>query len=456
MQNISTPSQRRTAGTDNFFSTKCTTRIRITRIHTWPFSAISPYLITCPPYSTLAVPDREIYRQESDGYNRRYLRSSTYESQPNNISLLIRKELETIFYEETASYLRKEQSFRLGWRRDGTMPTFNQLQFTEEAFTQNRGLEDLKEYLNKEIMIYFQCGSLVGRRQDDKLGRYFYREWLRLHNGRPPFQRHSFFAKPVCFGEKGPQSIQQIGVFHKALCDAISARLDDDVDFFPMRPQSPTGTTDAPPLFNPIPSRTIQSWRDHGFILKHIFRSLYIVIDDQTSAGDQELPTYRARRPHDDLALYLEECCDWSLAQYTVLLVKTGDEAKLHSPISFLPLFEAGLALEVNRGDYTGAPEEDVVRVKVDVAVRFIWDVLYKEQKALGEVGQAAQALIKEQQELCEVWTENVMDHAQMVGFEENGYTWLAARRARARLNGEAFDEDQVKPSWEHLRHWDC
>ncbi|KAH7006822.1 hypothetical protein EDB80DRAFT_751594 [Ilyonectria destructans] len=418
----------------------------ITGIHTSCFSPISPYLTTCPPYGDSTVPNHVVYRQECDGYDSRYLNSPAHGSQPNNIFLLIRKELEAIFFEESASFLRKEPPFRLGWRRDGMMTTVNQLQLPREVFTQDHNPGDLIEYLNKEIMIYFPCAALVYGHQEDKLGRYLYREWLRLHNGRPPFQRHSFFAKPVCFGEKGPRSIQQISLFHKTLCSGISARLNDAVNFHPTKAQPPAGNTDAPPMFNPMPSKTIRSWQDHGFNLKHIFRSLFIVIDDQELAGDQEQPAFRARRPHEDLVWYLEECHDWRLSQYTALLVKTGDEASLHSPISFQPLFEAGLALDVNRHDYTGAPEEAVVRVKVDVA----------EQEALEDVGQAAQALVEEQRQLCDIWIENVMSHAQRVGIDENGYTWLAARRARARMNGEAFDEDQVKPSWEYLRHWEC
>lgn len=66
-----------------------------------------------------------------------------------------------------------------------------------------------------------------------------------------------------------------------------------------------------------------------------------------------------------------------------MLLVKTGDEAHLHSPINFLPLFDAGLALNVNRVDYHGDVEETVVRVKLDVAVRFVWELLCKRRMPL-------------------------------------------------------------------------
>lgn len=47
------------------------------------------------------------------------------------------------------------------------------------------------------------------------------------------------------------------------------------------------------------------------------------------------------------------------------------------------------------------------------------------------------------------------MKYSEDIGPETNGYTWLATRSARARLNGEAFDDDQVNPFWEHLNHWE-
>jgi hypothetical protein len=423
-----------------------------TRIYPSPFSPISPYLVACPPDRIRTVPDREIYRQECSSYNCQYVGPRSRNPLPEKMVPLVRKELEDIFYQEAAYGLRKEHPFRLGWRRDGSMTTFNGRWLHGETFKKGHGERALIEYLNKELMVYFQHQSVVVP-QDDRLGRYIYREWLRLHDGRPPFQRHSFFAKAVRFDEKGPQSLQDVSELHKSLCHRISARLDDAVEFCRFRTEMGGGMdADESPFFCPSPSERIQSWRDHGFGLGHLFRSLYIVVDDQMLTDKKP---HRARLPHDDAALFLEEICDWTCSQLTVLLVKTGDESHLSSPISFQSLFGAGLALNVNRPDYEGDVEESVVRVKVDVAVRFVWDVLRSEQTALDNIGQAAQALVDEQRELCGLWTEKVMKHACENGIDENGFTWQAVRRARARLNGEAFDEDQVDPLWEHLRHWE-
>lgn len=227
------------------------------------------------------------------------------------------------------------------------------------------------EYLNKQIMVYFEPTS-VSSTEGDRVGRYVYREWLRLHDGRPPFQRHSFFAKAAHICDKGPRSLDELTKFHKALCGLVSVHLDDMVDFYPEIDQEmeTKAVLKRRPLFGPRPSRRVQSWRDHGHNMCHLFQALYMVVDDQ-SASEARGPS-RARREGEDATLYLEREHERRLSRYTVLLVKTGDETQLHSPISFLPLYEAGLALDVGRHDYDGASEETVVRVKLDTAVRFV------------------------------------------------------------------------------------
>lgn len=276
-----------------------------------------------------------------------------------------------------------------------------------------------------------------------KIARYIYREWLHLHDGRPPFQRDGFFAKAIQISKHGPQTLQQLSACHRRICQQLSDRLDDLVDFHPRAS-----------FLEPIPSKKIQSWRDNGYILRHLFRALYIVVDRRSLEESQEPdPIWQ---DHDNLTLYLEDIHNRDLARCTVLLVKTGDEAHLHSPISFLPLFDAGLALNVDRVDYHDNMEETVVRVKLGVAMRFVWELLCKEEGALEEVGKLAKRLRQEQDAFCEAWVQRVMSHSHRVGIDNNGYAWLAIRRALARMNNEAFEEDQVYPIWERIRHWIC
>ncbi|MBE3044882.1 hypothetical protein IMZ48_20440, partial [Candidatus Bathyarchaeota archaeon] len=47
------------------------------------------------------------------------------------------------------------------------------------------------------------------------------------------------------------------------------------------------------------------------------------------------------------------------------------------------------------------------------------------------------------------------LKHAGKVGIDTNGFTWKAIRRARARLNGEAFEKEQVSSRCDRLSSWD-
>ena len=78
-----------------------------------------------------------------------------------------------------------------------------------------------------------------------------------------------------------------------------------------------------------------------------------------------------------------------------------------------------------------------------------------REEAALHHLRQEAEILEEEQRLACELWVEGVLEHASEVGFDANGSTWTAVQRVRARLNGEAFEAEQVCGLWGRLSHWD-
>jgi hypothetical protein len=51
-------------------------------------------------------------------------------------------------------------------------------------------------------------------------------------------------------------------------------------------------------------------------------------------------------------------------------------------------------------------------------------------------------------------WTSCVLEHAAQVGLDVNGFTWYASRQARERLDGEAFDVEQILLERESVALW--
>ncbi|KAF4458756.1 hypothetical protein FALBO_14499 [Fusarium albosuccineum] len=411
------------------------------------FSALCPYTIANDGETLLL--GENYYRQEGIGCDSRYLRLQiqSLHSLPKEMPDLMRKELRRHYFEETARILRHEDDYKLFWRRNASMTRIDERRPAHHFINPT----DVHQFLNKEVMLYFEPGC-IHEFYIRMIGCYIYREWLHLHNMRPIFQRNSFFAKAAHIdnSNSGPQTLEQLSIFHHHLCEQLSTKLDQRVDFYPNNRRPETST---PPLSGPMPSKKIQSWRDHGHIIRHLFRALYIVVDRQ-ALSECLPPSTVEQLAHLNRSYYKEAETELTLSRCTVLLVKTGDEAHLHSPISFLPLFDEGLALPVNREDYHGDLEETVVRVKLNVAVRFVLKLLHREEEAIENLGRLAKVLTDEQERCCDAWLNNVMAHSDKVGIDNNKHTWLASRRALARMNNEAFEEDQVYPPWEILIRW--
>ena len=243
------------------------------------FSVHSPYLITCGPEpNDPTTPDIERYRQEGPGQDSRYLTtiSPPWQSLSEEMQHSIRKELKILFFEETANELRSMDTYAVRWRQILDIPLVKWRRPGEVDIKP----EAIIEFLNKQVMIYIDQESIHGDAYG-MLGRYIYRKWLHLYNGRPPFQRDSFFAIAARFQDEEPNGLDRLSKYHKDLSQMLSAHLDDGVDFYPYGRRSQTIT---PPHFQPIPDREIQSFRDHKYLIRPLFRALYIFVDGQALA----------------------------------------------------------------------------------------------------------------------------------------------------------------------------
>lgn len=244
------------------------------------FSLFSPYLVTGWPQDQKDVPDTDPRKHREDLHNMAFDPPQTTQPLSEDMLYWLRKELEAMYFEETACAIRQTDEFRLGWDRKYFMTMFSEDELRHGHIDETRPRASMLQFLNKQIAVYFESSRRPGY-DDRTLGRYITHLWYHMHAGRPPLQRHHYFGKAVCFGERSfgcdipdrqPKSIgAHILPFHKGLCNSLSAHLDDLVSF------EHEGNSD----FWPMPRKGTLSWREHGFDLGHLFRALFMLVDDQ-------------------------------------------------------------------------------------------------------------------------------------------------------------------------------
>ncbi|RKL24230.1 hypothetical protein BFJ70_g12653 [Fusarium oxysporum] len=145
----------------------------------------------------------EDHNQNNLGYDTKYLEVPS-EFILKDMPQLIRRELRDMFFDEAASLSRLEDHFKI-WRQGGALKSINRPCLPDELIEPNRFID----FLNKDAMVYFESDS-VGGTDIGRIGWYIYREWLRLHDGRPPFQRNGLFAKPARIQKTGPRNLEEI------------------------------------------------------------------------------------------------------------------------------------------------------------------------------------------------------------------------------------------------------
>ncbi|OTA69234.1 hypothetical protein K449DRAFT_428666 [Hypoxylon sp. EC38] len=316
---------------------------------------------------------------------------------------LVRSQLATLFYGRMAFGLLCTMKFKLEWGADGLL-------------------------YNVHVAVYFDWfdkAFLYAHNgfNTEKMGRYIWRKWFHWHGGRPPFLGYQKFAKPIGLAGSKPRDIQNIREFHCSLCGAVSIGLSQQELPKPSPSTHRSSQKRLQPRDPKSPQLTdLKTYKD---------RDIYPI-----SSPEMELPQETQR--------------DWIVSQYIMLLFRTGDDAHLSSPISFQSLYDSGKALPVNRPDCRD-DGINVVRVKIDTALEFVFDLIHREREMMLSVGSAAEIENRQHSEACEKWVDGVMEHVGKVGIDTNGFTWEVVRRAKAAFNGEAFDNDQINPPWNHL-----
>ncbi|KAJ4007668.1 hypothetical protein NW752_010336 [Fusarium irregulare] len=350
--------------------------------------------------------------------------------------------METIFFEKTARGLHTLDRYTSDWQNFTSVERAGgSLDFEPET---------ILDFFNKEFMIYFDTGASkmtnyhkLGRH--GKFGQYLYRAWLQQHRGRPPFQRGGFLSKPMRFGGDGIQRLGDLSKYHAQLSAKLETELDTRLQF-KMCPSIPEEVAH----WRPLPSPKIQTFRQHGYLMRPLFRALYMVLDNQTIPDVISRPV---RRENEEYFAWRQRRLVDEISQYSVPLIRTGDEETLSSPISFSSLLDSGLALDVNRPDYQDGVEPMAVRVRLNTAIQFIWDILERERNASKEVDKVHKGLLREQNEYCQLWVYRLIAKCKDFGMDCEQASSVATERALAKVNEEACDS-QVEPWWKMMDRW--
>ncbi|KAI2620521.1 hypothetical protein GGR54DRAFT_103272 [Hypoxylon sp. NC1633] len=397
------------------------------------------------------------YDHDGPFYDQHYAQLPTAEPLSENMVRLVRSHLATLFFEHMAIGIQCTLKHRLAWTVNNAVQycvrTFDRPCLPPKIFVPRSQItrDHLLEHADVHIAVYFDCLDDVllrnkfSRFETGKLGRYIWRKWFQWHGGRPPFLGHQKFAKPIGLMGNGPRNIRNFLEFHRSLCDAVPIGLDQQA-----LPTSRPSTRRSNQKRSQ--AETPRSYKDEGREMAHLYRAIVIVVDAQVLEYEEPeicRPVLPPRELFRGFA-YQERQREWTVSQYSVLLLRTGDDAHLSSPISFQALYDSGEALPVNRPDCDD-DGTNVVRVKIDAALNFVLDLIRRERELIPSIGLAAETEYREHSEACEKWVDGVIEHAGRVGIDTNCFTWEAVRRAQAALNGEAFDKDQIYGTWDNL-----
>jgi hypothetical protein len=243
-----------------------------------------------------------------------------------------------------------------------------------------------------------------------------FKEWLRYHNDEPNIELGNFFAHLVRVYPTGPTTIQGMVEAHKALCNEAASLLErisrgeakDDVG---------------------------GPWREpQNYNLKTAYRAIIIMMDQYVDPG------LETERDFTTL-INLEE----HSKNQTLLLVRTGDDSHLSTPISFETLRANDLCLPLARTDVP-ATSDVVVRVSLSNAVKFVADLQQREDTTLPQPSP-----LLETERKAKEWADMLLEEADEKGIDNVSETWSAVRRVKAARMGETFEVWEPYP---FNRYW--
>jgi hypothetical protein len=248
-------------------------------------------------------------------------------------------------------------------------------------------------------------------------------EWFRTGDIKPSFEFGHFFANPIRITSTGPLTLRGV----------INAQLSLYKQAASLMDQVQKGVV-------PLGEKFLSNLQHYSLL--PLYHAIVVIID----RFDLSTKDY-VREP--DGFLSLRKCAQVQ----TVLIARTGAEEGLSASISFESLRPHSLPLQ--RCDVM--PDMDVVRVSLEVAVKFIASLEAREELAFPKSKNklylekrlhpcSPKGFERDPQVRCspEAWANALIVAAEKHGYDNISDTSRSIRRVQAALVGEEF-------GWEHV-----
>ena len=206
-------------------------------------------------------------------------------------------------------------------------------------------------------------------------------EWYRQYDNQPNIEFDHFVASPVRITERGPDTIHGIIRAHLSLHEKAKKILHN--------------TDQGENTSAPCKQERVEDYRIHP-----LYQALILIVDRYELLHR----LHEFKRPDGYIRLQ-----DIAYLQ-SVIIARTGVEEQLSAPVSFESLYSKALPLE--RVDFDGKANIDVIRVPLPHAVRFVVD-LEKREDAFTHKDMAASSIERSLDMKC--------DKAQMAAFVATG-----------------------------------
>lgn len=181
-------------------------------------------------------------------------------------------------------------------------------------------------------------------------------EWAQYYKGTPDIEFGHFIANPIRLGSDGPKSIDDIIYVHKMLCNRVSSLLDTfQLGVIQQQSWCHGRVAEEDIWVNP---------RDYKLI--PLYRAVILMLDDY---GPEAV-----KSPEGNLSMSQEA------QRRTVLMIITGDDDGLSSPLTFDTI--RSKSLPINRWDLNNFNTANAIRVPINIAVQFLADVQESELRA--------------------------------------------------------------------------